>query len=370
MLRPPPEPRGALKRWYHVRMNDADATIVGWDIGGVNTKAAALLRRGSRVEEVRTAGRYVEVWRHPERLPDTLRAVMDDLALPDAPAPLLAITMTAELSDVYRSKADGVTAVFSAVETAFPHATIFALRLDERFVRLEEARRAPRDFAAANWLAAALYLARACPDCLWIDIGSTTTDIIPIVGGAVRAQGRTDTARLAGGELVYTGALRTPLGAVAAMVPVRGTLCRTAPEFFATTADVHLALGHLTPASYTCPTADGRARTVEASLERISRIVCADGDSLSAAEALALARSFAEAQLEAIGAALLQVTSRFADIPPLPILATGDGAFLGRAVARRLGHDLLPLPPSLPPAAAAILPCYAAASLLAASLGT
>ena len=52
------------------------------------------------------------------------------------------------------------------------------------------------------------------PDVILLDMGSTTTDIIPIESGRVRALGRTDPDRLATGELVYSGALRTPVEAL------------------------------------------------------------------------------------------------------------------------------------------------------------
>ncbi len=68
----------------------------------------------------------------------------------------------------------------------------------------------PLTVAASNWVATALVVADEVPDAILIDMGSTTTDIIPIVGGVVRAIGLTDPDRLASGELVYTGALRTP----------------------------------------------------------------------------------------------------------------------------------------------------------------
>jgi probable H4MPT-linked C1 transfer pathway protein len=348
-------------------MDGVPASVVGWDIGGVNTKAAALVWERSGRPAVRTAGRFFEVWREPGHLPEVLRSVYGDLGL-STPPRALAVTMTAELSDAFRTKSDGVLAVLEAVEAAFPDLAAYALRLDERFVPVREAQLTPGAFAAANWLAAALYLAARHPSCLWIDAGSTTTDVIPIVGGAVCARGRTDSGRLAAGELVYTGILRTVLGAVAPSVPLRGQMCRTSPELFATTADVHLALGHITPAQYTCPTADGRAADVEAALERISRVVCADPDTLSRAEASALARAFYEAQVATILGAALQVLSCFPAVPPLPVLASGTGAFLGREVARRLRLPLLEAEP-LPPEIAEILPSYAAATLLSRHLG-
>src|SRR3970282_2868027 len=105
-------------------------------------------------------------------------------------------------------------------------------------------------FAATNWIAEALVLADRQPDCLMCDIGSTTTDLIPIVGGKLAAKGRRDIERLASGELIYTGALRTPVAAIVSQVPLRGTICRVSAEYFAIAADVYLVLGRRGPAEY------------------------------------------------------------------------------------------------------------------------
>ena len=58
----------------------------------------------------------------------------------------------------------------------------------------------------ANWHAGAALIARYCREALLIDMGSTTTDIIPIVAGAVAARGYTDAERLTTGELAYAPA--------------------------------------------------------------------------------------------------------------------------------------------------------------------
>src|SRR5438445_198069 len=78
---------------------------------------------------------------------------------------------------------------------------------------------------------------------LLIDIGSTTTDLIPMDRGTVAARGRSDTERLQAGELVYAGIRRTPLCALATELPFRGIPTGLAAELFASTLDVYLTLG-------------------------------------------------------------------------------------------------------------------------------
>ena len=59
------------------------------------------------------------------------------------------------------------------------------------------------------------------PDSLLIDIGTTSTDIIPIVDGEVAALGWTDPDRLASGELVYSRAVNAGRSA-GRVVPFQG----------------------------------------------------------------------------------------------------------------------------------------------------
>jgi len=64
--------------------------------------------------------------------------------------------------------------------------------------------------------------------------------------------------RLREGELVYTGALRTPVEAIAVTVPVRGRPTGMSAEGFALAGDVHVWRGELAPGDYSVPTPDGR----------------------------------------------------------------------------------------------------------------
>ena len=118
--------------------------------------------------------------------------------------------------------------------------------------------RPPLDAAASNWMATAQLVGRFVPEALLVDIGSTTTDIIPVTGGRVTAVGRTDPERLVAGELLYTGALRTNVAAIVRRVPLWGGECPVASELFAISGDVHVLLGSLGTDDYTCPTPDGR----------------------------------------------------------------------------------------------------------------
>jgi (4-(4-[2-(gamma-L-glutamylamino)ethyl]phenoxymethyl)furan-2-yl)methanamine synthase len=325
------------------------------DIGGANTKAARL--QGA---SLRTVSRPFEVWRDPDALAAVLRGVVAEAGVADA----VAITMTAELSDAFRTKREGVTFVLDAAEEALGDRPLSVLTTAGELVPVVTARARPWDVAAANWVATALAVADAHADALLIDVGSTTTDIVPIAAGRVAASGHNDLERLLAGELVYTGVLRTNLAAIAPRVPVRGDWCPVSSEYFAISADVHLVLGHLTPDEYDCPTPDGRPATPASARERIARLVCSDVEQLDDDEIDAIAAFLHGEQLRQLEEAARRVQR---SLPPgAPIVAVGSGAFLARAVAQRLGRALAEGPWS--DTDGEVAPAAALAALLAARL--
>jgi probable H4MPT-linked C1 transfer pathway protein len=280
----------------------------------------------------------------------------------DSPAVVHAITMTAELSQMFRTKREGVAFVIDGVAAAFPSSAARVFTVDGRFVDPAEARSRPLAVAAANWAATAALVARRYQDALLVDIGTTTADVIPIVGGAVVARGRTDPERLASGELVYTGALRTPAEAIASHVIIGGERVGVSAEGFALAGDVHVWRGDLTPADYTVPTPDGRPATREFAGERLARLICGDREMLDAARVSEIADGIAEAQVERVAEAIRRVCARHA---PLRIaVVTGLGAFLATIAACRVGLSVALLADHLGADAARYAPAAAVALLL------
>ena len=329
---------------------------VGWDIGGVNTKAARV--DGGAVLAV--IGRPYEIQRDPAALVPLLREMLGELGVADA-APH-AVTMTAELSQFFRTKREGVRFVLDAVEAAFPGASVHVYTVDGRFIAPDDARERPLSVAAANWAATARAVAVHHPDSLLVDIGTTTTDLVPIVGGEVVAVGHTDPERLMSAELLYTGALRTPAEAIASYVPLGDGLAGVSAEGFALAGDVHVWRGDLSPSDYSCPTPDGRPSTREFVGERLARIVCADREMLDEAAITRVADALARAQVRSIQSAMQRVLERHASIHVAVV--TGLGAFLGVAAAHALDLEVVALSNQLGEAGARCAPAVAVALLL------
>lgn len=298
--------------------------ILGWDIGGVNIKVTRL-EAGTDCPTPRSLCLPFELKDDTDALTPTLREAAR--AVGGAPGDLHAVTMTAELSQAFRTKREGVGFVLDALEAAFPQSSLQVYTVEGRFVAPPEARARPLSVGAANWAATARLVARSVPTCILLDVGTTSADLIPIVNGQVVVEGHTDPARLLSGELVYTGALRTPTEAVAAQVPLWGGNAGVSADGFALIGDAHLWRGRLSSADYTCPTPDGRPATREFAGERLARTVCADREMLDDAALDAIAGALADAQVRTVAAALSRIVERW------PVITTAVAAGLGDFIA-------------------------------------
>jgi hypothetical protein len=335
------------------------AGIIGWDIGGVNLKAVRVGDGGILVS--RSASYEIQ------RAPTELSVRLDELArkVGSEPGDRHAITMTAELSQLFRSKREGVNRILDAVLQRFDQTVVRVFATDGRFLTVEEARHDPLLVAASNWAASARLVARIAPDAILIDIGSTTTDIIPIVQGKVVAAGATDPDRLCSGELVYTGVVRSPVESFATTVPLKGQEAFVSAEGFALAGDVWVTLGQLRDGDYTSPTPDGRPRTTEFARERLARVVCADPEMVDEAAIVAIAQSLAHSQRERVRAGLRRVTARW---PAVKVaVVTGLGAFLAAEAAQLEGLEVSQLANQLGAEAARTAPAAAVALLLGAA---
>ena len=155
------------------------------------------------------------------------------------------------------------------------------------------------ELAAANWLVSADYLRDRFPGSILVDIGSTTTDIIPL-SEFERLTGLTDLERLQKGYLIYTGMLRTTIPALIRSVPLGGIDTPVSTEYFACSGDAHLVLGHIGPGDYTTGSPDGKEKTREAARRRLARVVCADLEEIGAEGADTIAREFCRVQEDLI----------------------------------------------------------------------
>ncbi|MFA4934897.1 MAG: hydantoinase/oxoprolinase family protein [Candidatus Methanoperedens sp.] len=314
--------------------------ILGIDIGGANTKIAS---SDGRLVELH----YIPLWKNT-RLPEALLDISARLEPEKA-----GVVITGELADCFPDKDAGLSYIIDAVNNAFSDAYF----MDSSGVFTKEKR---RSIAAANWMASALLVGREYKDCIFVDTGSTTTDIIPVTNGVPHAHG-TDFERLKNNELVYTGALRTNIAAILDKVMLGGAYCRTSSELFAITADAYMVLGMISEEEYTCDTPDGAGKSLLDAKRRLARVVCADLSEIGEEELVSIAHQAMEKQVKCITDVLREVAKRH-DITR--VVACGLGEFLVKRAAEELGFDIVLLSEKYGKEISKVFPAYAAARLL------
>ncbi len=314
--------------------------IIGIDIGGANTKIASA---DGRIIELH----YLPLWKN-SKLPEALIDISGRLR-PEK----VGIVITGELADCFPDKDAGLSYIIDAVNNAFKNAWF----LDSSGAFTKEKK---RSIAAANWVASALNVAGDFKDCIFVDIGSTTTDIIPIKNSRPLAA-TTDFERLKRGELVYSGALRTNIAALLDFVKVEGVISRTSSELFAITADAYLVLGMISQDDYTCDTPDGAGKTLLDSRRRLARVVCADLTEIGEDVIVLIARQVLEKQVEDIADAIREVTKRH-DLKT--IVGCGLGEFLVKKAVEKLKVDLVLISEKYGKGISNVFPAYSVARLV------
>lgn len=318
--------------------------IIGWDIGGAHVKAAAI-----------SSGRITAVYQQPcplwkglEQLQNAVNAIMQEL--PDS-SWHHAITMTGELVDLFDNREHGVKQIIQAMTELLPDVEVLVFAGHEGFLKpsVIEARHYP-SIASANWLASATFAAQKLGNGLFVDCGSTTTDILLLSEGRVLAEGYTDYQRLISQELIYTGIVRTAVMAVAQTVQDQGQTVGLMAEYFATMADVYRVIGELNDMHDQTDTADGAEKTVLASARRLSRMIGCDFYADELPRWQRFAENIRDCQIQQIQRGCEIRLSRHELPAESPLIGAGVGRFLVRQIAVNLGHpyvdfsDLFPSP--------------------------
>ena len=307
--------------------------ILGLDIGGANIKATLVKKKGVKHKIVWSKTIPLELYRDRDRLAPELASIKNE-----AKAEAVALTMTGELCDCFVDRDDGVRWIMRQVNGVFREEPVKLINSDGEMISPSKAQLLPGSVASANWAATVHWAAQNGLDKgVVVDIGSTTTDILPVKKGKPAVRGRNDTSRSMEGELVYTGVLRTHAAIAAPRIAVRGMEMDSCPEYFAITADAHLLLGDITESEYTCPTPDGGPKTKKASAKRLCRMALADLRELGMGQAAKIAKRISDNQKERLADAAERIANRekFGKKAELLIIGSGAGVY-GKAIEKRL----------------------------------
>jgi len=185
------------------------ANIIGWDIGGAHVKAAVINNAGQIIAVYQQP---CPLWKGIEQLQGAVNAIMQQLADSNY---CHAMTMTGELVDLFDNRDDGVKQIIRTMTDLLPGSSMLVFAGQQGLVESSQIEvRNYTSIASANWLASASFAAQKLGNGLFVDCGSTTTDILLLKCGQVRAEGYTDYQRLISQELIYTGIVRTAVMAV------------------------------------------------------------------------------------------------------------------------------------------------------------
>lgn len=278
--------------------------IAGFDIGGANTDLAIIDFEDGEIKNIEVDFAYLPMWSNNDDLSRVLIDLIENIC-PVSQIDAVGISMTAELVDAYDTKKDGVLDIVGKCEETFT-CPIAYVGVDGMLSK-SDIEKTPLKAAAANWIATAQIATLISDNCIFIDTGSTTTDIIPIKEGKECALGKSDFDRSATGELVYTGTLRTNLASFLDKVTLKGKDYRVASELFAQTADVYRVLDLITEEDYVCDTFDGEGKSKLECARRIARVVCADLEMLSMEDVVEMSKFIHKKQVEQIADGLKQV---------------------------------------------------------------
>ncbi|MEA2783248.1 MAG: (((gamma-L-glutamylamino)ethyl phenoxymethyl)furan-2-yl)methanamine synthase [Rhodospirillaceae bacterium] len=341
----------------------SDEIATGWDVGGAHLKVAQIDGAG----HLRTAIQIpCTLWRGMEHLADAMARLQPQLSA----SRLHGVTMTGELVDLFGDRTEGVNRLIDAMTAGQPGATLKFYAGELGFLGRVEAKTRTREIASANWHATAKFAAGCCGTGVLVDVGSTTSDIVPLSDGHVCAVGYTDAERMVAEELVYTGVTRTPVMVLADSVPFAGQRQRLMAEYFATAADVHRLTGELPEDADQHPTADGRGKTPTESARRLARMLGRDFESGGMTDWRRLARYLSECQCRLLQQSIDRTLSRGSIGEDAPLIGAGVGRFLVARLAARLGRpyrdfiDLVSGEPAVREWAARAAPAAAVAALV------
>jgi (4-(4-[2-(gamma-L-glutamylamino)ethyl]phenoxymethyl)furan-2-yl)methanamine synthase len=306
-----------------------NARVFGWDVGGAHVKVS--MTHAGVLEDV--AQWACPLWQGLVHLERVIEGVFERWPRAADSSARHAITMTGEMVDLFTDRADGVRTLTRMLAQRLGARTLFFA--GDAWLARSACAENWRKVASANWLATAQWVESCVTNALLIDIGSTTTDIIPVIDGRVAARGANDAERLMTGELVYQGVVRTPLCGVAQRIAFRGEATSVMNEWFATTADVYRLTGELWDGHDQHPSADNGPKTESASRARIARMIGRDAADASDGEWRRFAFAWRHEQLRTLEANLARVSAQHDTLASAPIVGAGCGRFLAAALARQ-----------------------------------
>jgi len=335
--------------------------IIGWDIGGANIKATRICfnTKNSSVSQIDSLSRFFPMWDENQNPLEIVKEMYSKLG----ESCCFGVTMTAELADRFQRKNEGINFIINLFENNFPDKMIYYYDYHGSPSQLKDLENLEK-LAAANWAVSSLFAAEFLDNFVLFDIGSTTTDIIPVINGTLNTAGFTDTDRLYSGELLYLGFLRSNLASFIERLPFKGKMIEVMNEYFANTADLHILEDLIEETEYSIPTPDNGGKDLQAAATRIARLISQDLDSADFKQVKLAADYIFQREIDIIYEKLIQVYSRVDPLLNLPLFANNNAVKIAEQLKKRADFKFIPLEDEIEILKDNILTSTAAAYLL------
>ncbi len=310
----------------------SDNKVIGWDIGGAHIKLACASSANTigHVEQI-----FCPLWKGVGELDNAISDIQNKSVLTTAKH---SITMTGELVDCFDTRKQGVVEVSNRMQRLLKDTNLCFFAGQQGMVNMPHVEQLYAEIASANWLASAKYLANKFDNALFVDIGSTTTDIVNIKDGEVFFDGYTDEDRLYAQELVYCGVVRTPVFALCKSAPINDRFIPVINEYFANTADIYRLSNELPAYADMNDTADGLSKNAIDSARRLARMFANDFDENDIDSWVEVAKYVREQQVQLILNACRVKLTKTMPALDTPLIGAGVGRFLVKELAKRLNR--------------------------------
>ena len=315
--------------------------VLGLDIGGAHLKASLIEKNNNKLSLLDIDSFETPLWKGTDCLSKKLKVLKKDWKIKKSTE--VCCTMTGEMADIFENRKSGVKLILNNLKKNF--CSDINAYSTKGFLEKSEIKKNNFFIASANWHATASLISRVIDECILIDIGSTTTDIIPIKNNKVLSPFYSnDSYRLRIGELVYLGVNRTPVSSIKNRFKFKGTYRNVMRELFANTSDVFRVTRQLDENFDFYPACDGKKKDVNASQQRLARIIGLDRHDASSEDWLKFANEISKQIIIEFNQNLKRVTNKNKLTISCPLVITGNGFFLAKEISKKTKRPFLLFP--------------------------
>lgn len=273
---------------------------LGLDIGGAHIKIAVMSTSES--------GRTWQVDCIPVRA-DKFAASLDQILSMLVGEHLVDVTIASQTACLlYDDIHQGTTTIMQTLARYSTRNPTLAVDVCGNLYPINNVAQAPERFVCSNVAVTASLVAKLCSNALVLDMGSTSTDLIPIVDGTFEEL--LPTARLLSSAVLYLGVIRTPLQAVVSHLPYQGELLPVVGETIAAVADALVLTEDVSIDQYTMPTWDSGTKDVAGCTRRLAKLIAMNTHNFPQQAATFMAQYVREELLHKVVAAMYKVISK------------------------------------------------------------